>query len=83
MSNLEKWHIVNRCENPEQLADAIIKFADENGQIMGRSRSFDAEKMAGYVNSVINEDYPPNLLTREFGIRQQAIYLKYCKDKII
>lgn len=81
MSDLLKFQRVNSCETPEELAQAIRDFADpETGMIMGRSRPFDAQRMSGYVTFVVNEGAPANLLTREFGIRQQAIYLKYCKD---
>ena len=45
--------------------------------IQGRTRKFSAGKMAGYVASVVKEQVPANLLTREFGIRQQALYLAY------
>jgi len=46
--------------------------------IKGRLREFDSQRMSGYVSLVINEGAPANLLTREFGIRQQALYLRYC-----
>ena len=45
--------------------------------ILGRKKTFDAIKMAENCHSVIKRGFPPNLLTREFGIRQQALYLKY------
>lgn len=81
MNDLLKFQRVNACETPEELAQAIREFADpDTGMIMGRKRPFDAQRMAGYVTFVVNEGAPANLLTREFGIRQQALYLKYCKD---
>lgn len=81
MSDLLKFQRVNACETPEELAQTIKEFADpETGMIMGRRRPFDAQRMAGYVTFVVNEDAPANLLTREFGIRQQALYLKYCRE---
>lgn len=80
MNDLLKFKKVNTCETPEELAQVIREFADpETGMIIGRKRPFDAQKMAGYVTSVVNEGAPANLLTREFGIRQQALYLKYRK----
>lgn len=81
MNDLLKFQRVNACETPEELAQIIKEFADpDTGMIMGRKRPFDAQRMAGYVTFVVNEGAPANLLTREFGIRQQALYLKYCKD---
>ena len=79
MEALQKYELVNACETAEQLANAIKQIANpETGLIQGRKREFSADRMAGYVSLVINEDAPANLLTREFGIRQQALYLKYC-----
>lgn len=81
IDQLIKFQTVNACETPDELAKAIRDFADpETGMIMGRRRPFDAQRMAGYVTFVVNEGAPANLLTREFGIRQQALYLKYCKE---
>lgn len=45
--------------------------------IQGRTKIFDANKMKSYVKLVVYKNYSPNLLTREFGIRQQALYLTY------
>ena len=48
--------------------------------IQGRTRKFDAERMARSVWPVVNEQVPANYLTREFGIRQQALYLAYYNE---
>ena len=78
MDELLKFQRVNACETPEQLAETIIDFADpKTGLIMGRTRQFDANRMASYVKLVVNGEAPANLLTREYGIRQQALYLAY------
>lgn len=76
MTDLEKWQLVNQCENESQLADAITQFADPEGMIQGRERKFDAAKMIIGLNYFMTDEMPANVLTREFGIRQQAIYLK-------
>lgn len=79
MTELEKYQLVNSCETAEELINAIRRIADpETGKIQGRVKEFDSQRMAGYVTFVINEGAPANLLTREFGIRQQALYIKYC-----
>jgi hypothetical protein len=44
MTDLEKFQLVNSCKTTEELQNAILAFADENGSIMGRSRPFSAEK---------------------------------------
>lgn len=76
MTELQKWQAVNQCKNGKALHDLIIQFADSEGMIHGREREFSATKMADHVHDVLQNDYPSSLLTREFGIRQQAIYLK-------
>lgn len=75
MTDLEKYEAVNKCESLEQLSEVIRTFADENGMIQGRTRKFDANKMAHacLAFGIIQ----PNCLTREFGIRQQAFYIEY------
>jgi hypothetical protein len=79
MTDLEKFQIVNSCETPKDLADTILTLADpETGRIQGRHRDFDAKRMSICVGPVIHEGAPANLLTREFGIRQQALYVRYC-----
>lgn len=79
MTELSKFEKVNQCETPDELAINILMFADNEGMIHGRSRKFNAKKMATYVDLVVNNEIPANVLTREFGIRQQAVYLQYCK----
>jgi hypothetical protein len=76
MTELEKWQAVNKCETQTELANLISKFADEEGMIQGRTRKFDADKMITGLHYFMNNQTIANVLTREFGIRQQAIYLK-------
>ncbi len=76
MTELQKWQEVNQCETPEGLAFLITSLADEKGMIQGRERDFDASRMATGLQFFMEDEAPANVLTREFGIRQQAIYLK-------
>lgn len=76
MTELQKWELVNQCETPLQLENVISKFADSEGMIQGRQRKFDAGKMIIGLNYFMTDEMPANVLTREYGIRQQAIYLK-------
>jgi hypothetical protein len=76
MTELETWQEVNKCETPQHLAFIINKLADPEGMIQGRERKFDAVKMIKGLNYFMADEVPANVLTREFGIRQQAIYLK-------
>lgn len=75
MTREEKYDLVNQTESFKGLAWAIRSLADEDGQIQGRTRKFDAEKMAEYAENFMTVN--PNTLTREFGIRQQALYIKH------
>jgi hypothetical protein len=76
MTREEKYDKVNQCETEESLKAAIISFADDNGDIQGRSRKFSAVSMSRGLRYFMEGDYPAEILTREFGIRQQAIYVK-------
>lgn len=68
---------VNGCETLKELADVIRSLADEQGMIQGRSRKFKAEQMAYACEHYGSGYVPANSLTREFGIRQQALYIDY------
>ncbi len=86
MTNLEKFEAVNKCKDFEEFKKVLLSFADETGIIQGRTRGFDAEKMARnaefFYNNPTNQwSNPPNVVTREFGLRQQLMYLKYYNNK--
>jgi len=75
MDNLRKYEKVNECDTLNQLALVIESFADENGKIQGRQKQFDAKKMAENCRNYNLGIH--NSLTREFGIRQQAMYILF------
>lgn len=77
MSELEKYELVNKCETIEELRYAILQLSNDNNQIEGRERFFNGERMSDNVLNVVNGYGSPNLLTRKYGIRQQALYIKY------
>lgn len=70
MTELEKYEAVNKTESLKELASVILSFAVD-GMIQGRTRQFDAVKMAKHCESY--DLVKHNTLTREFGIRQQAM----------
>ena len=76
MSELEKFQRVNKAETILELQQCILDFA-VNGQIQGRTRLFDAQKMSNNLKLYFSNNAPPEVITREFGLRQQAMYLKY------
>ena len=73
MTELEKYQKVNSCETLEALAKVIESFADERGMIWGRDKLFNAGVMASICRRYTLAEH--NMLTREFGIRQQAMYI--------
>lgn len=73
---LYRFRRVNTAETLEDLRACILDFADDEGMIQGRTRKFDANKMATMAKMFVEGIVPARTLTREYGIRQQAIYLK-------
>ena len=80
MTKLQKYELVNGCETLDELAKAIEIIADKKGMIQGRNRKFDAKKMAECCRQYSKIDH--NFLTREFGIRQQALYILFYENKL-
>ena len=90
-TDLAKYQKVNRCETYLELAEAIRSFADKDGKIRSirySSKKWDALLMADFcenftVNVTLDKDNA-NFLTRDYGIRQQALYIHYytCLDTI-
>ena len=77
-AELDKYQLVNRCQTIEALENAIMAIGSENnGMIHGRTRLFSAKNMSSYVREVVSLALPANLLTRNYGIRQQALYLSF------
>jgi hypothetical protein len=74
MTDLEKYEAVNSSKTLNKLANVIRSFGVE-GEIQGRERKFDCEKMADHCESYSLQGH--NFLTREFGIRQQAMMLSF------
>lgn len=72
---LMKHNAVEACETLDELATVILSLGDLNGEIQGRSRKFNAERMAekcrNYDLSIHNS------LTRMYGIRQQAMMILF------
>lgn len=75
IDRLKIYDRVNSCETFEGLANIIRSLADEDGMIQGRTKKFNAEQMAEACMNF--HHFRPNVLTREFGIRQQAMYINH------
>lgn len=76
MTQLQKFEKINQCETVAELEEAIISIS-EDGVVHGRGKNLDAIKLAAKVNMVVKKQIPANVLTREYGIRQQALYLSH------
>lgn len=82
--DLEIYQKVNETESLHELANVIRGLADdETGLINGRHRSFKAEKMALQCEDFATymELQQPEVLTRRWGIRQQAMYLYWYESR--
>jgi len=79
MTELGKYEMVNNAETLKELAKAIRFVTDSDGKIQGRSKVWDADTMAKYCETLTPETF--YMLTRNFGIRQQAIMLYYYYHK--
>lgn len=85
MTELRKFQRVNNCETIEELQQCILDFADIAGLIQGKTTTFDAKRMAiGALNYYQDPSgaVSPNIVTRMFGLRQQAMYLKHYKPRV-
>lgn len=80
---LEFYNKVNLCKTHEELAEVIESLADKNGMIQGRTSKFISENMANFCRNfnAIYKSGQINLLTRNFGIRQQALMIHYYNNE--
>ena len=76
VDDYNKYKAVNATKSLEELAQVIESFADDDGKIQGRSKKFNAKTMAETCRNYKLHNYP-NFLTRNWGIRQQAMMLNY------
>lgn len=78
--------IIQTCETLQELASSIIYLGNCNlqnpGMIQGREKSFSSVIMAKACLA-LNEHKEFRYLTRNYGIRQQAIYILFSENKLI
>jgi len=80
-AKLSRYEQVNQCETYEELAKAIEAFGQESDGvcetvIQGRTRQFSAKMMADACRG-FSYNHNANVLTRMYGIRQQALYTRH------
>jgi len=77
-----KYEKINQAETFAELSQAILEIADKDGNIQGRNILFSAERLPRKCLELKDAEYKNwNLLTREYGIRQQAIYLNHYRSE--
>jgi len=92
LTELEKWQLINQSETFEDLKNSINKIGvimSHNGTLNDSEKAYgrDAEKWVKGIDLIqrnLKMDFhqmPWYMLTRNYGIRQQAMYLyKYSKS---
>lgn len=75
MTDLERYELVNMCESLGELSNAVMIISDSNNEIRGRNQTFKADVVARNCRDF--SAVHPELLTRSFGIRQQAMYINH------
>lgn len=79
---LQVFEKVNQTESLEELSRVILELANKQGLIKGRTGFFNADLMARHCRNFMNfEPSTYRFLTREFGIRAQAMLLRSYYDK--
>lgn len=82
ISEEARWELVNLAETQESLAVAMMAIAEEGVIRSNRQdKTFDVEKQIRNLHLVIEVGLFPNILTRAYGIRQQAIYIRYYEQR--
>ena len=77
MTRLEKYEKINKCMTRQELIDAIQIIAEDNdGLIHGRTRQFSAIVMALNAEAYFQGEMRMEVMTREYGIRQQALMVE-------
>lgn len=83
MTEEQRWEAINKAEDAQALQLAIYYIAGEFATIRSnrQDKFWPAENQALAVVPVINGTVSYNLLTRAYGIRQQALYIKASEER--
>lgn len=84
MEPLEIYQRVNQCETYQELQNIIslLGALNPDDSIMGTSRHFNATTMVENVELVYHRQKHPNAITRNYGLRQQLLYIMFYSSKI-
>lgn len=87
MTDFEKFELINSTESLEALKEAIIKIGGLKAEIQGRTRVWPVSRILEGIETAKNyfngTSYPYGLnsVTRNFGIRQQLLYLLLAEQR--
>ena len=76
MTEQEKCELINTAESIEDLQEAV-KLIAERGYVQGKKSPKKVLDQVQLIPLVVKNHSNPAYLTRSYGIRQQAMYLKY------
>lgn len=79
VAEIDKYKIINKCETPTELRNAILRIGKEDPSILSRN---DLEYTANIASGIARGLYVSNLITKKYGIRQQAIYIYRKQDEV-
>lgn len=91
MTHGEKFERIKGCDSVKELElaiEEIAEFMEYKGEIgqfipLSGNRYVSAKEMKERVKPCYQGNYPMNYLTRNFGIRQQLLYIMYYDDVLI
>lgn len=72
MTDIEMYELVNSCETVEELESAVKQIANAKD-----CTDIETERLVSSVNKVVNLGAIVDSLPKDYGVRQQALYLKY------
>jgi hypothetical protein len=76
LKELNHYTLVNTCETFEELANAVSKIAENNdGWINEKADPVEAQSIIN--RCLLLPDYPVEEFPKDYGIRQQVIYILY------
>jgi hypothetical protein len=88
MHELEIYKAVNICETLEELSEVILEIGNSQvipfmqGRIQGRYKDYKTSRMSYGCLNQGQPGFDLTLLTRNYGIRQQALYILNKNGKI-
>lgn len=81
-NELLKIKNIQSSQNKEELIEAINNLSEDGIYLDGLNKKFLLSRTIMHLDNFLNNNnYPAETLTRNYGIRQQALYLKYYNEK--